>query len=77
MAHPSVVWSSERQLLPTHQFEITEEMIYNPESGLQARVTIGYRLEIGLSTASSDLSLIHLRRTARRGGLWRRSKLYS
>jgi len=60
MAHPSVIRSSEPEVLPVHRFRITEEMIYNTESGHQARITIGCRLEIGLSTASSHSSLIHL-----------------
>ena len=42
MAHPSMVWSSERQVLPVHRFEITEGIVYNTESGLQARVTMGW-----------------------------------
>ena len=47
ITYPRVVRNSEREVLPVHWFEITEDTIHNTESGRQVRVTMRCRLEIG------------------------------
>jgi len=39
--HPSVVWNSEREVLPVHLFEITEDATEDTESGFEVRVSLG------------------------------------
>lgn len=38
MAHPSVVWGDEGEVLPGHRVEVTENTIDDTEGGFQVRV---------------------------------------
>ena len=67
MTHLGVVRNSEREVLPACRLKITEDAIYETESGLQLQVspvvlgsTMGCRVKMDLNAALSDSSPMHL-----------------